>query len=402
MTSHIVKVDNTDPRIIYRNIEQFGPYHGRGWTTLNGASEDEAKQGAIYNNSLQVAALEDISLEFTFSGLSVAVYGSIRPPTASFAPLTTSKYSVIGYDYAGIPAMAPYVASNVTSPVNNVNFWSQSGMPNKTYTLWVNITSSTANMPYYLDYIAIEVPGPGPSSSASSASSSATSGTSSASATATTSDTSSSTSTASATSAPVNSAFARGSSVPKGAIIGAAIGGTAVLLVLLLSLLRWYKRRPKPPPDYDYGSVAQQDSPPHIMPFVNPTQAAAMEQTGDRGLMFVPGLPPSSPSFGSGLQSPDVLPSQKALAMEAARRGTMDGLGTPGAGSSTIGSDRKDGAAFLGSSSGSRPHTPGAASEAGSSSGPSNASAPGYVPPPQSELRHALEDEESPPAYTPA
>lgn len=112
------------------------------------------------------------------------MYGSIRPPTASFAPLTTSKYSVIGYDYAGIPAMAPYVASNVTSPINNVNFWSQSGMPNKTYTLWVNITSSTANMPYYLDYIAIEVPGPGPSSSASStSSSSATSGASSASAT---------------------------------------------------------------------------------------------------------------------------------------------------------------------------------------------------------------------------
>lgn len=195
-----------------------------------------------------------------------------------------------------------------------------------------------------------------------------------------------------------------------------------MLLVLLLSLLRWYKRRPKLPPDYDYGSVAQQgpwafvypstftltscvltlDSPPHIMPFVNPTQAAAMEQTGDRGLMFVPGLPPSSPSFGSGLQSPDVLPSQKALAMEAARRGTIDGLGTPGAGSSTAGSDRKDGGAFLSTNSGSRPHTPGAASEAGSSSGPSNASAPEYVPPPQSELRHALEDEESPPAYTPA
>lgn len=222
--------------------------------------------------------------------------------------------------------------------------------------------------------------------------------------------------------APVNTAFSRGSSVPKGAIIGAAIGAAAILLVLLLSLLRWYKRRPKPPPDYDYGSVAQQgswasvfpstylltsssltsDSPPHIMPFLNPTQAAAMQQTGDRGLMFVPGLPPSSPSFGSGLHSTDVLPSQKALAMEAVRRGTLDGLGTPGAGSSTAGLDRKDGGAFLGGSSGSRPHTPGATSEAGSSSGPSNAGAPGYVPPPGSELRHALEDEESPPAYTPA
>ncbi len=68
MTSHIVKVDNTDPRILYRNVEQYGPYHGRGWTTLNGASEDESAQGPIYNNSLQVAALEDISLEFSFSG----------------------------------------------------------------------------------------------------------------------------------------------------------------------------------------------------------------------------------------------------------------------------------------------------------------------------------------------
>lgn len=68
MSSHIVKVDNADPRLIYRNVEQPGPYHGRGWTSLNGASEDPDKQGPIYDNTLQVGPLLDISVEFPFEG----------------------------------------------------------------------------------------------------------------------------------------------------------------------------------------------------------------------------------------------------------------------------------------------------------------------------------------------
>ncbi|KAI0633027.1 hypothetical protein C8Q77DRAFT_1218409 [Trametes polyzona] len=397
-TSHWIKVDNTDPRILYRNVEQFGPFHGRGWTSAIGPSEDDEKQGPIYNNTLQVGPLLDISVEFPFEGIGVAVYGTVRPPLTTDAPQTESAYSVLGYDYAGVPSMFPYKASVVSNPKNGICFFSRSNIDNKNYTLTINVTNSTSNMPYYLDYIAIQLPGPDPSASASSSATSSapiTFGSDPPSATASNTD------------AP---AVSGSSSVPKGAIIGAAIGGAALLTAVLLALLFWYKRRPKASPDYDYGSVAQQDTPPHIIPFVNPEQAAAMQQTGGGGLMFVPGLPQAtSPSSSSSPQLPAVLPSQKALAtlMGVGGRQYSTDLVPGGAGSSSVsgsGSDRKDPSAFQ---SASRPHTPGPASEAGSSSGASG-SAPlgapslGYAQPPASELRSGMEDEESPPAYSPA
>ena len=122
--------------------------------------------------------------------------------------------------------------------------------------------------------------------------------------------------------------------------------------------------------------------------------------------MFVPGLPSStaSPSL-SRPQSPAVLPSQKALAMAAARQGSMD-VQSPGAGSSVTGvpGDRKDPVAFQ--QSASRPHTPGpgAPSEAGSSSGGPSIAGVLYSNPSANDLRHVLaaEDDELPPAYTPS
>lgn len=116
--------------------------------------------------------------------------------------------------------------------------------------------------------------------------------------------------------------------------------------------------------------------------------------------MFVPSLPPTSPSSASGSHPPPAatLPSQKALAMEMARQSSVDITTSGAGGSSTLGSDRKDGSAYQSSSS--RPHTPGPSSEAGSSSAPSTAGAPGYGAPPATGLGHVFEDEESPPAYS--
>ncbi|KAI0369336.1 hypothetical protein BV20DRAFT_1053375 [Pilatotrama ljubarskyi] len=388
MSSHIVKYDNSDiTRFTYRNVEQYGPYHGRGWSSLNGASLDEENQGPIYNNTLQVGPLLDISIEFPFNGTAVWVYGSIRPPATSYAPLTESKYSVIGWDYAGIPAMVPYKASNVSNPVNNVNFFSVTGMPYKSYTLIINVTAATADMPYYFDYVAIEVPGPDQSSTSSSVSPSSASASG-----------AFQTTSSAQTSASTVAAATSKSSVPKGALIGAAVGGVAVLAALLLALLYWCRRRAKVPPEYDYGSVAQRDTPPHVIPFVNPDQAAAMQQVGDRGLLFVPGLPPpDSPAPSPRLQSPAVLPSQKALAREAARQSSFDVIS--GAGPLTLSLDRKDPSQFQ---SASQQETSGPSSEAGSSSGPSTG-VPMYPHPPPGDIRHILVDEEeSPPAYTPS
>ncbi|KAI0331359.1 hypothetical protein GY45DRAFT_1322395 [Cubamyces sp. BRFM 1775] len=66
--THTVKVDASDTsRFTYYNVLQYGPYHGQGWSMLTGASVDPDKEGPIYNNTLQVAPLEDISVEFPFN-----------------------------------------------------------------------------------------------------------------------------------------------------------------------------------------------------------------------------------------------------------------------------------------------------------------------------------------------
>ncbi|KAI0659600.1 hypothetical protein C8Q70DRAFT_1045043 [Cubamyces menziesii] len=395
---HIVKVDASDTsRFTYYNVQQYGPYHGQGWSMLTGASVDPDKEGPIYNNTLQVAPLEDISVEFPFNGTRISVFGTIRPPTASYAPLPVTKYSLIGWDWGGIPAMNPYQAPNVTEPQNNVNFWSSQEMPYKEYILTINVTTATVNMPFYLDYVTIEVPGPDPNATSSTAASTSTTGTTSSSRTS---------SGGHKNTSPAVAGASHRSSVPVGAIVGASIGGLVLITAALFVLLRWYRRRAMVPPEYDYGSVAQQDTPPHVTPFVDPSQSVAMTQAGDRGLMFVPGLPSStaSPSL-SRPQSPAVLPSQKALAMAAARQGSMD-VQSPGAGSSVTGvpGDRKDPAAFQ--QIASRPHTPGpgASSEAGSSSGGPSIAGVLYSNPSANDLRHVLaaEDDELPPAYTPS
>ncbi|KAH9894046.1 hypothetical protein C8Q73DRAFT_790625 [Cubamyces lactineus] len=132
-----------------------------------------------------------------------------------------------------------------------------------------------------------------------------------------------------------------------------------------------------------------------------------MAQAGDRGLMFIPGLPSSTPSPSLPRpQSPAILPSQKALAMAAAaRQGSMN-VQSPGAGSSVTGAgDHKDPAALQ--QNASRSHTPGpgaSSSEAGSSSGRPSIAGMLYSSPSASDLRHVLaaEDDELPPAYTPS
>ncbi|OSD00070.1 hypothetical protein PYCCODRAFT_1437821 [Trametes coccinea BRFM310] len=386
--THTVKVDASDTtRFTYYNVQEPGPFHGQGWQSIIGPSIDPDREGTIYNNTLQEAPLEDISVEFPFNGTKVSVFGTIKPPTAWYAPLPESAYSIIGWDWGNIPSMQPYRAPNVSQPVNNVNFWSSQEMPYGSYILTINVTNATSNMPYYLDYVAVELPGPDPSSTSSSAATSSSPAT-----------TSSSHTTSHSESATAVVASGK-SSVPIGAIVGASIGGFVLVAAAVFALLYWYKRT-RMAATYDYGSVAQQDPPPQVTPFVDPSQATMMAQAGDRGVLFVPGIPPSSPSTALRPQSPAILPSQKSLAMAAMRQNSVDVLST-GAGSSSVASgDRKDPVTFQNAS---RPHTPRPASEAGSSSAGPSIETAAHSPPSASDVGLISGgNSELPPAYTPS
>ncbi|KAI9058754.1 hypothetical protein FKP32DRAFT_1635626 [Trametes sanguinea] len=383
--THTVKVDASDTtRFTYYNVEEPGPFHGQGWQSITGPSVDPDREGTIYNKTLQEAPLEDISVEFPFNGTKVSVFGTIKPPTAWYAPLPESAYSIIGWDWGNIPSMQPYRAPNVSQPVNNVNFWSSQEMPYGSYILTINVTNATSSMPYYLDYVAVELPGPDPSSTSSSTASSSSAA-----------STSSSQTTSHSQSA--TAVVASKSSVPVGAIVGASIGGFVLVAAAVFALLYWYKRT-RMTATYDYGSVEQQDPPPQVTPFVDPSQATMMAQAGDRGVLFVPGLPPSSLPSSSRPQSPTVLPSQKSLAMAAMRQNSADVLSTGVGSSSVMNRDRKDSAMFQNAS---RPQTPGLASEAGSSSATQSVEAAAHPPFSASDLGLISGgNSELPPAYT--
>ena len=70
--------------------------------------------------------------------------------------------------------MIPYQAPNVTAPQNDVNFFTSDVLPFGTYTLTINVTTASPSAPFYLDYVAVEVPGPAPSAALLSASTQST------------------------------------------------------------------------------------------------------------------------------------------------------------------------------------------------------------------------------------
>ncbi|RDX47662.1 hypothetical protein OH76DRAFT_1405728 [Lentinus brumalis] len=341
MSSHTVYIDDADKsKIHYRTIE-LGPYRGRGFQPLDNQGD------GVYDGTLSVTDVEDVSAVVTFTGTRVSVYGSLRAALSSDVPSPLTKYSIPEWDYGGIPAMTPYQAPSVTEPRDKVNFFTSDVLPLGTYSLWINVTTASPDAPFYLDYIAVVVPGAAPVSSSSQAapstsppparvttvttapppsSSSAAappsrppttslleslSGTPSTSAstsgashalgsavtlpgstvTIITSSHEATESGASATLTP-NAGFLSHSSFPVGAIVGAAVGGALLLLGALLALCICIRRRRRyaMPTEYDYGegTVAQKDPEPHITPFVDPSFGVGMVQAGDRGLMFVP------------------------------------------------------------------------------------------------------------------
>ncbi|KAI0331348.1 hypothetical protein GY45DRAFT_630930 [Cubamyces sp. BRFM 1775] len=411
MSSHTVVYDDSDTASIdYVNI-WLGPYRGRGWSTKTGPSLDDQNEGPIYNSTLHVATVEDTSVQFPFKGTRVAVYGSIWPPTATYAPLTLSAYSVLGWDYEDKPAMIPFQAPNLTSPKNNVNFFTSDEVPLGEYVLTINITRTSEDSPYYLDYITVDVPGPGPSSTGGSTSSASPEGATSsanpndrpspasssgggqspipfsassgapasghstglASATSAVphsatsslfpsltispiapvsiSNRSSSAGTAGSTTLPPLASFSHKSSIPLGALIGAIIGGLALVVLLILLVSRIYARRQRRlrlSTEYNgYGTAGQCDHPPSTPSYrpdsgydgsssmrefglAHATYSSSLSSPGNGQRSFGAS---SSPTPESPPTTPRVLPSRKALA-EASFRPLSDAVHSTMSGSS--------------------------------------------------------------------
>ncbi|KAH9894041.1 hypothetical protein C8Q73DRAFT_790619 [Cubamyces lactineus] len=493
MSSHTVIYDDSDTASIdYVNI-WLGPYRGRGWSTKTGPSLDDKNEGPIYNSTLHVATVEDTSVQFPFKGTRVAVYGSIWPPTATYAPLTLSAYSVLGWDYEDKPAMIPFQAPNLTSPKNDVNFFTSDEMPYGEYVLTINITSASEDSPYYLDYITVDVPGPGPSSSSTGSaaqqgatpsanpnpgngpSSSSTGGghspiplsassTNSASSHGLSADRASTTSAASqsgtvsvsqptsalspgassssssagttgTTTLPPLASFSHKSSFPLGALIGAIIGGLLLIAILIFLIVRSHARRQRRlrlSSEYNnYGTAGQCDHPPST-PSYRPDSgydgSSSMREFGLGYAVYSPASPTpsgdaSSPTPSSTPTIPTrVLPSRKALA-EASFRPLSDAVYSTMSGSSgTTGSGVQVDVKHAGTLSS---QTDSVRQSTGAGAG---AEGPGGSPRPS--LQHVRtttasplgsmmdvgtldneihdreeelhEDEESPPAYTPA
>ncbi|PIL25856.1 hypothetical protein GSI_11609 [Ganoderma sinense ZZ0214-1] len=289
-SSHTIFIDDADTsRIQYQTI-QLGPYRGKGFTPYSGVSTDD-KAGPIYDGTLSATVVEDVSAAVTFSGTRVSVYGSLRPSLQTDVPPPLTKYSIPEWDYGGVPAMIPYQAPNVTSPQNDINFFTSDILPYGTYTLTINVTTASSDAPFYLDYIAVEVPGSAPSSSTPSSSNSLQS-------------TASSTS----THLPIQ-AFTPQDRPPIGPIVGGCLAGVLGVLVAFAVFFCYFKQKHRMmPPEYNYGNctMAQKDATPHVVPFADSEVGVSIGQPGDLGLMFVPGRSSlgSRPSSSSRPNSP--------------------------------------------------------------------------------------------------
>ncbi|KAI0772410.1 hypothetical protein BD413DRAFT_623345 [Trametes elegans] len=154
----VVYDDSDTDHIKYINA-LTGPSQGKGWSPYVGLSLNEDLEGAIHNSTLHVATITGASLEFTFSGTRIAVFGSVWPPTTTYVPLTISEYAVRAVDSAAANVSSgSFQAPNLTIPKNNLEFFTSDDMPYGTYVLTVNLTGTSIDWPYYLDYFAIQAP----------------------------------------------------------------------------------------------------------------------------------------------------------------------------------------------------------------------------------------------------
>ncbi|KAI0331346.1 hypothetical protein GY45DRAFT_630784 [Cubamyces sp. BRFM 1775] len=255
MSSHTVLVDDSDTNSI-----QYDGSHS--WSAYTGTSLNQVVEDSIHNSTLHVATSSGSSITFSFNGTSVAVFGSVWPPAATYVPLTRSEYTLFKVNPRTNISSGSFLAPNFTLPKNDVNFYTSGNIPYDAYVLTINVTQTSIDSPYYLDYIAFEAPG-----SASATTSAPT---------ARSSGTTGAISSSSATHGPV---------LPVGAIIGVAIGSVCAIALALALIVFACIRRRLPPSEFNYGSVGQRDLPSPVIAYI---AGRAQSQVGCDASSFSP------------------------------------------------------------------------------------------------------------------
>lgn len=383
MSSRTVVVDDSDTDAIkYIAAAQSGSSQGGGWSPYTGASLNENFEGPIHNSTLHAATFTGTSLEFSFSGASatfsrtqnvstdpsvcrclcerelegtrVAVYGSVWPPSTTYAPLTVSEYIVVGAGSTTNISTGSFQAPNFTIPKNNLNLFTSNDMPYGAYVLTVNVTRASIDSPYYLDYFAVLVPDSAPTSVSTSASAAPVSGSS---------------AEAASTSPPMPvSSLSNHASLPIGAIVGVAMAAAVFIAIVVAIAAYRCARRRRGPPEYQYEFVGEQDEgmttegimhyvaavlilifpepPPLVTPFMMPELVYAMREAAhhDAPSMVRPpyATPPPSPAPSAlpPRHPPDAASFSTAMPDSISRghvnpRGGEQGVRSEGAASNT-------------------------------------------------------------------
>ncbi|KAI0693084.1 hypothetical protein C8T65DRAFT_730381 [Cerioporus squamosus] len=301
----------------------------RAWTVPREGLQPLDNQGeGVYDGTLSVTDVEDVSAVVTFTGTRVSVYGSLRAALAPDVPSPLTKYSIPEWDYGGVSAITPYQAPSTWSSTCIVEFAASALYFHVGHAPSDDLASSKN---HYCDGSASAIfPSKGRSNIQSACH--IVPGKS-------VRETVNILIHISSCVCPCQrgdtSGLDRDNHIVACAMVGAAVGGALLLLVALLALYTCIRRRRYAiPAEYDYGegTVAQKDPEPHITPFVDPSFGVGMVQAGDRGIMFVPARdsmnsqstrptsPPASPYSKSRTVSPQPQPDPRTSGGEVSYR----------------------------------------------------------------------------------
>ncbi|PPQ78926.1 hypothetical protein CVT25_002402 [Psilocybe cyanescens] len=223
----ILAIDDRDPLLSYSSISAWNP---------GGVSSE-------YNSTTTFTSVTGSTVNLTFTGTRVSVFGTINPNSLDGPP--SSSYSIDN----GSPTL--FSGTQTAAVQYQQRFYASGTLTPTTHTLLITVLSKNAT--YFLDYITVVLPDPGAtsltsssSSSSSSLSPSKSSSTSSSSlirTSITLSSTTGSSTSSSASHTPSGLPANASSTSHMGAIVGGVIGGIALIVMAILAILFIWKHR---------------------------------------------------------------------------------------------------------------------------------------------------------------
>ncbi|TCD67554.1 hypothetical protein EIP91_012251 [Steccherinum ochraceum] len=218
-TDQSSKIDDQDPRISY-----FGP----SWFNVN------TSNAAVFNKTLSSASEANAGFGFVFTGIQVAVYGSVVNKNGAAPPII--RFSVDN----GTPVV--YNAPALTIEGDALLFFQSDALSPTTHQIVANVTRATGDSAFLVDYLTVlpvgatipasssQPPLPTtPPANASTSSSAASSGTGQLAPTVTPNSD--------------NQGVVSGKSSNAGPIAGGVVGGVVIIVLALLGFWWWRRRR---------------------------------------------------------------------------------------------------------------------------------------------------------------